>query len=113
LSQAEQLQALTINPNPNSSLLPNPNNLLVSQSQRERLTNVQGQNESSGNRVNLTPRSSGERLIEVTGDSIVVQCLKKLNAIREADDSNLKVAAGLTIYNLRQLYLYQILPLRS
>jgi hypothetical protein len=58
LSQAEQLQALTINPNPNSSILPDPKNLFESQSQRERLLNVHMMDEISGDRENLTPKSS-------------------------------------------------------
>jgi transcription initiation factor IIF auxiliary subunit len=95
LSQAEQLQALTINPNPNSSLLPDPKYLSKSQSQRERLPNVHMMNEISGDRENLTPTSSREGSIEVTGDSIDVRRLKKLNAIRKADDNNLKIATGL------------------
>jgi hypothetical protein len=94
LSQAEQLQALTINPKPNSILLPDPKYLLKSQSQRERLPNVHMMNEISGDRENLTPKSSREGSIEVTGDSIAVRRLKKLNAIRKADDNNLKIATG-------------------
>jgi hypothetical protein len=103
LSQAEQLQAPTIKPSSNSLLLPDPKYLLESQSQRERLSNVHMMNEICGDRENLTPKSPREGSIEVTEDSLVVKRLKKLNAIRKADDNNLKIATGLKILQSQQV----------
>jgi hypothetical protein len=59
--------------------------------------------EISGDRETLTPKFSREGSIEVTGDSIDVRRLKKLNAIRKADDNNLKVATGLKILQSHQV----------
>jgi hypothetical protein len=58
--------------------------------------------EISGDRENLIPISSREGSIEVTGDSIDVRRLKKLKAIRKADDNNLKIATGLKILQSQQ-----------
>jgi hypothetical protein len=59
--------------------------------------------EISSDREDLTPKSSREGSIEVTGDSIAIKRLKKLNAFREADDNNLKIVTGLKILQSQQV----------